>query len=454
MSQEQWPFCAPKKKQASENIFAPPLNFNSFFFGFLEKGDNLFSHPVRTQKAQIFFVGLLGCTPYNPLLPEILISGPNYKHLRKTENSFRDFFSVQKQCIHGGPLNTQKPRKNPKHVPYLPEILGLIRGKLDINDEKSDDLSQNKMTEEDFVNKDSFEKLVKWIEMINFPMREYPIAKTDSFPFFFLPEKNSESKNFKKVILEVRTTGGNCRKMVEKRLQLFFEECGVPSSFQWEKGAWTLGEQKPIKKNTFGSIGNDSGSLSEIGGSFSSSKKNELDDGEERRPGSLNQTEESSSVKESNISLEGHEARPILEFGTMGERQEHSKQGEEFGGTSTPLSPSLSLSPSSSPPPLTIEEVVKKFDKVLEAIGFFPWIEDDYEAYKKRVEEALRVFEKDGWTISQATLKIWEGERDLKILVKGIDGGSIQLVKSILFHTRRFDLSHGKKKLNSGEVTI
>jgi hypothetical protein len=45
---------------------------------------------------------------------------------------------------------------------------------------------------------------------------------------------------FKKVRLELRTTGGDCKHLVKKSLGTFFAECGLPDQFDWDKGAYVV----------------------------------------------------------------------------------------------------------------------------------------------------------------------------------------------------------------------
>lgn len=38
--------------------------------------------------------------------------------------------------------------------------------------------------------------------------------------------------------MELRTTGGDCRNVVQRALTTFFRDCGLPEHFQWAEGAF------------------------------------------------------------------------------------------------------------------------------------------------------------------------------------------------------------------------
>jgi hypothetical protein len=50
--------------------------------------------------------------------------------------------------------------------------------------------------------------------------------------------KTKEDGHFHVVSLEMRTTGGDCRNLVQKSLETFFTDCGLESKFVWGEGDW------------------------------------------------------------------------------------------------------------------------------------------------------------------------------------------------------------------------
>jgi hypothetical protein len=68
--------------------------------------------------------------------------------------------------------------------------------------------------------------------------------------------------------------------------------------------------------------------------------------------------------------------------------------------------------------------------------------EEEYGELRKyyREEEGLMEIEMRGFTIKEATEKIWDGERDLNVVARGLDADSAMIVQRILMHTVNIEL--------------
>lgn len=45
--------------------------------------------------------------------------------------------------------------------------------------------------------------------------------------------------------LELRTTGGDCRNLVQRSLEGFFRDCGLPEKFEWAASDWSYSIEAP-----------------------------------------------------------------------------------------------------------------------------------------------------------------------------------------------------------------
>ena len=97
-----------------------------------------------------------------------------------------------------------------------------------------------------------------------------------------------------------------------------------------------------------------------------------------------------------------------------------------------------------------VHRALKDLDPALEAIAAVAWLpdveKDAKEGERKRIVqyEVIPHLVREGWNLKGETLEaIWRGERDEKILLDGIDGGSALAVLAILKHTKNLERMYG-----------
>jgi hypothetical protein len=97
------------------------------------------------------------------------------------------------------------------------------------------------------INEESYKELLGILDSIE-KNNEFPSAKKLQLPFYL---KTPVEGQFKKVSLNLRTTGGACNTLVEAALGTFFTECGLPAVFRWQEGSWgkTLGKEAVQNEN-------------------------------------------------------------------------------------------------------------------------------------------------------------------------------------------------------------
>ena len=85
--------------------------------------------------------------------------------------------------------------------------------------------------------------------------------------------------------------------------------------------------------------------------------------------------------------------------------------------------------------------------EAIAAVAWLPDVEKDAkEGDRKRFVqyEVIPHLVREGWNLKGETLEaIWRGERDEKILLDGIDGGSALAVLAILKHTKNLERMYG-----------
>ena len=88
-----------------------------------------------------------------------------------------------------------------------------------------------------------------------------------------------------------------------------------------------------------------------------------------------------------------------------------------------------------------------KPSEAIAAVAWLPDVEKDAkEGERKRIVqyEVIPHLVREGWNLKGETLEaIWRGERDEKILLDGIDGGSALAVLAILKHTKNLERMYG-----------
>ena len=93
---------------------------------------------------------------------------------------------------------------------------------------------------------------------------------------------------------------------------------------------------------------------------------------------------------------------------------------------------------------------IKVLDPLFEGIAAVAWLRDASENADEGERKRLVMYEaiphlvREGWNLKGETMEaIWRGERDEKILLDGLDGGSALAVLSILKHAKNLDRLYG-----------
>ncbi|OWZ12611.1 putative mitochondrial protein [Phytophthora megakarya] len=234
--------------------------------------------------------------------------------------------------------------------------------------------------EQQRANEESYKELLGILDAIE-KHNEFPPAKTLVLPFFL---KTPVEGEFKEVDLQLRTTGGACNTLVEEALGQFFGECGLPQAFQWGEGSWGK------------AVGKDAVENSNLG----------FDKEEEAR----------------------EKARKEAEAATK--REEQIKQS----------APAFNPVDRSAPEDHSIEKVLNEMDDTLQLIAAMPFLDEEDEqqrAIKVHFEQGSGLDDLDaqGYTVKAGVIQMWQGERELNAVIKGVDADSAIILQRILMHT-------------------
>lgn len=226
-------------------------------------------------------------------------------------------------------------------------------------------------------NEASYKELLGILDSIE-KNNEFPPAKTLVLPFSL---KTPIDGVFKEVSLHLRTTGGACNTLVEEALGKFFVECGLPGVFQWGEGSWgkALGKEKVQNAN-------------------------------------LDFDKEDEAAKERERAAAAEKARREAEYSA----------------------PAYNPVDRRAPEDNSIERVLNELNDVFEIIAAVPLMdEEEYGELRVYYEKGQGLDEIDarGYSIKDATHKIWEGERDMAVLTAGVDADSAMIIQRILMHT-------------------
>ncbi|CEG47187.1 T-cell activation inhibitor, mitochondrial [Plasmopara halstedii] len=234
------------------------------------------------------------------------------------------------------------------------------------------------------ANEESYKELLGILDAIE-KHNEFPPAKTLSLPFFL---KTPVEGEFQEVKLRLRTTGGACNTLVEEALGRFFGECSLPEVFQWGEGSWGKG------------VGKDAVENSNLG----------FDEDEEAR----------------------EKARKEADKLAM-----HEEQLRRSAPAYNPVD-------RSAPKDQSIEKVLNEMDDTLQLIAAVPYLDDEDEqhrAIKLHFEKGsgLNDINAQGYKVKAGVIQMWQGERDLRTLIRDTDGDSAILLQRILMHTLDFE---------------
>nr|CCA14046.1 conserved hypothetical protein [Albugo laibachii Nc14] len=225
------------------------------------------------------------------------------------------------------------------------------------------------------VNEESYKELMGILSTIE-SSQEFPAARNLNLPFYL---KTATSGSFKEVELKLRMTGGACHTIVEEALSTFFKECDLPSAFKWEEGSWG----KPMSKDATVNV---------------------------------------------NMEYDEHQ-------------KENEPERRKTADEDIPSAPTIIEHDPTVFEKLSTEEIDDMND-ILKVVAAVPFLDSkDHADIKTHYLEGdgLDEFETNNLFIKNATMQIWQGERDLDVLTKGLDTVSCLVVQRILVHAMDID---------------
>ncbi|CAI5724190.1 unnamed protein product [Peronospora destructor] len=225
--------------------------------------------------------------------------------------------------------------------------------------------------EQQRANEESYKELLGILDAIE-KHNVFPPAKTLVLPFFL---KTPVEGEFKKVDLQLRTTGGACNTLVEEALGRFFGECDLPQAFQWGEGSWGKSMGKDAVENS------------------------NLDFDEEQ--------EELATTSEGIAQQSEPAYNPV---------DRRAPDDHSIETMLTELDDTLQL---------------------IAAMPYLDDEEEQQRAIKMHFEQGggLDDLDSQGYTIKAGVLMMWQGERDLNTLVENVDADSALILQRVLMHT-------------------
>ena len=197
-----------------------------------------------------------------------------------------------------------------------------------------------------------------------------------------------------RVVTQVlRTTGGDCRRVVERSLAELFAQMGLPSAFRWGTGDW---------------------------GVLSQDERDARDN--RNADGAAAAAESPQQAPEPHVPAAYDTAAAVRPAGARS-----AGSPEEFAAALAALDP------------------------LLNAVAAVPWLPADAAGAARRhyiIHHVMRELATGGWAIERGCMKIWSGARDgdaltAEELALGLDGASAQALKQVMFHTRQLEAELG-----------
>lgn len=194
----------------------------------------------------------------------------------------------------------------------------------------------------------------------------------------------------------VRTTGGDCRAVVQRSLSELFSKCGLPAEFRWGTGDWQL--------------------LS----------KEELAERDNRGP---NETADEPAGATKGLSEAERPAAQPAAFDAEAVARQRQPHGDARG----------------------LADALKRLSPMFEALAAVPWLPLTPAGAERRhylTHHVLGTLATDGWRIERGVTRIWRGERDADALVrdellKGTDAASAEALKAVLSFTLQLEAELG-----------
>ena len=202
----------------------------------------------------------------------------------------------------------------------------------------------------------------------------------------------------------LRTTGGDCRKVVASSLSDLFGKLGLPRAFRWGEGAWDV---------------------------LSQSARDERD----------NRGGETSA----DLQHEQAEPEPIV---AAQPTEASVPPAYDAAAVARPRKPTLR---DAQGQPQDLAAALRSLDPLLNAIAAVPWLPHDAAGGERRhyiIHHALGELTAQGWALERGAAKVWAGARNADALAAeeealGVDAASAQALKMVVFHARQLEKELG-----------
>lgn len=191
----------------------------------------------------------------------------------------------------------------------------------------------------------------------------------------------------------LRTTGGDCRRVVERALSDLFAQCGLPRAFRWGDGDWALLTEEELKTR------------------------------DNRGDGTTAAAAEPEAA-----------AEPVPPaYDPAAVARQPSRLRDSRGA------------------PRDLAAALAALDPLLNALAAVPWLPATPEGAERRhylLHTVVRELEADGWQLERGCAAIWAGERAAEALLaaeaaRGVDAASQEALKQVLFHARALEAELG-----------
>ncbi|OQS02622.1 hypothetical protein THRCLA_05024 [Thraustotheca clavata] len=224
------------------------------------------------------------------------------------------------------------------------------------------------------TNTESYKELMGILDAIENTSGEFPPAKKLNLPFYLTTSKPGQ---FQQVTLNLKTTGGSCVTLMETQLGAFFEQCGWPRVFEWNKGSWGLTTDYKVNSNE----------------QYDTDEPVKKPEAEPVAP-AYQEAPKSSPQPDTSIEAVLTELNDIFEIIAAVPYMAHA---EEYA------------------------EIYDLYTK-----------EDGQDGHVNGITELER---RGGYQLTQSVHQIWEGERDFAKLSAGVDTDSAMIIQRILMHS-------------------
>ena len=217
----------------------------------------------------------------------------------------------------------------------------------------------------------------------------HPPAAVRTLRFYL----HTRSGGLRQVAVLLRTTGGDCRRVVERSLADLFAQCGLPRAFRWGEGAWGV---------------LDSAALAD---------RNRASQPAPDEP-------------EAEAPPAAHDPDAVVR--PRQNLRDAAGQPQELGAA------------------------LAGMDPLLNAVAAVPWLPADSEGASRRhyiIHHVLRELATSGWALERGAAKVWAGQRDSAALAAeemalGLDAASAEALKMIVYHARQLEAELGPPALN------